>query len=268
MSRLGINRESEQFILDNIYCKPGNLKAKYFSSLKNCNENSLSFWDGHSEIKNKLYGTIIIGSNSSEPKTIEGSKISILRGKVEAEKIFWHALGISAYSIDKENEKSYIETDFGAKIWTTSHLGQDIKIGAGSIIGFEGIATYRDIDNVMRRIPHIGQLSIGSRTQISHNVVINRGILEDTVVGEDCCIGTNSIIGHNCEIGENCFIGPNVTICGSVKIGKNTIIGAGSVLTNGITIGEHSYICAGSTVVRSTKANSKVMGNPARGIIK
>ena len=68
MSRLGINIESEQFILDNIYCKPGNLKAKYFSSLKNCNENSLSFWDGHSEIKNKLYGTIITDQTHQNQK--------------------------------------------------------------------------------------------------------------------------------------------------------------------------------------------------------
>ena len=51
-------------------------------------------------------------------------------------------------------------------------------------------------------------------------------------------------------------------------MGNNTTIGAGSVLTNGISIGEGSYVCAGSTVVRSTEKGSKMMGNPARAIIR
>ena len=46
------------------------------------------------------------------------------------------------------------------------------------------------------------------------------------------------------------------------------MIGVGSsVSSGGINIGENSLVSSGSAVLKSVKANSKVIGNPAKIII-
>ena len=168
MSSLEISRASKKFIIENSENHGREINAKYFSSIKDCNENTLSFWNGTSEIKHQLRGTILIGSRTSEADLKDHSNICILRARYDADKVFWASLEMSANLIKETKGKAFNETVFGSKIWATTKIGNDVKIGAGSIIGFEGIATYRDMNNILKSIPHVGSLIIGSRTKISH----------------------------------------------------------------------------------------------------
>ena len=87
------------------------------------------------------------------------------------------------------------------------------------------------------KIPQTGTVIIGNDTEIGSNTSIDRGTLDDTIIGTNCIIDNLVHIAHNCVIGDHTCICGTVGMAGSVKIGKYVII-AGQCAING-----HISIC-------------------------
>lgn len=101
---------------------------------------------------------------------------------------------------------------------------------------------------------------------INANSVVQAGVLidEDTVVSNNVSITHNSIIGKACYIANSSSVGAYVRMFDKVLIGQGATIISGKVKE----IGENSVIGAGSVVTKSIKANSIVVGIPAKVIKK
>ena len=84
--------------------------------------------------------------------------------------------------------------------------------------------------------------------------------------------GSGVVIGETAEIGESVTIYQGVVIGGvssekkkrHATIGNEVVIGAGSIILGPITIGDCAKIGANSVVLKNVKANSTVVGIPAR----
>lgn len=83
-------------------------------------------------------------------------------------------------------------------------------------------------------------------------------------IGKGCIINTQVNIGHDVSVGDYTVISPNVSIGGDVNIGSNCYLGSGAIIRNGINIGDNSIIGMGSVVLKDVKANSVMVGNPAK----
>lgn len=105
---------------------------------------------------------------------------------------------------------------------------------------------------------------IGSGTFVSIGAVINA----KAKIGEDVIINTSSIVEHECVIGSGVHIAPGATVLGGASIGKNSFIGANAVIKQGIQIGDNVTVGAGSVVVDNIPAGIKIVGNPAKRILK
>ena len=87
-------------------------------------------------------------------------------------------------------------------------------------------------------------------------------------------LGLGVLIHPNATIGENCKILQGVNIGGRSGydkvpiIGNNVLIGAQALILGPITIGDNAQIGAGAVVIHDVPANTTVVGNPAREIIK
>jgi sugar O-acyltransferase (sialic acid O-acetyltransferase NeuD family) len=90
----------------------------------------------------------------------------------------------------------------------------------------------------------------------------------DISVGEFVIINLNATIGHDVLLDDFVSIMPGVNISGSVRIGREVFIGSGATILQGLTIGEGSIVGAGAVVTRSLPARSKVVGVPARPMVK
>ncbi len=105
-------------------------------------------------------------------------------------------------------------------------IGADCVIHANSVLGSDGFGFARQGQG-WAKIPQLGSVRIGERCEIGSNTSVDRGALDDTVVGDDCIVDNLVQIAHNVQIGAGSAIAGCVGISGSVRIGRRCLVGGG-----------------------------------------
>jgi len=144
-------------------------------------------------------------------------------------------------------------------------IGSFSVIQSGCSIGDPGFGFVSD-DKII--IQHIGNVIIGSNTNIGSNCTIDRGTIDSTIIGNKVRIDNLVHIAHNVKVGDETIIAGQTGVAGGTQIGNNCIIG-GQVGINGhITIGNKVTIAAKSGVTKSVANNLIIAGFPAIDIRK
>ncbi|NLS43166.1 UDP-3-O-(3-hydroxymyristoyl)glucosamine N-acyltransferase [BEV proteobacterium] len=120
-------------------------------------------------------------------------------------------------------------------------LGAQCLIQSGAVIGSDGFGYANERGNWVK-IPQLGTVRIGDRVEIGANTTIDRGAMDDTIIGDGVIIDNQCQIAHNVVIGDNTAVAGGVIMAGSLKIGRYCMIGGASVI-NG-----HMEICDKVTV--------------------
>ena len=113
------------------------------------------------------------------------------------------------------------------------------------------------------KFPHIGKVIIEDDVEISSGCTIDRGSIDDTVIGNNTYLDNQVHVAHNVKIGSNCMIAGQVGIAGSSKIGNKVSIGGQAGISGHLSIGDNVKIGGGSGVVKNIENNEVVMGYPA-----
>ncbi len=111
----------------------------------------------------------------------------------------------------------------------------------GCVIGADGFG-FAPFKGEWVKIPQTGRVVIGDDVEIGANTTVDRGALEDTVIGKGTKLDNQIQIAHNDRIGEHCVMAACVGIAGSTSIGDHTMVG-GAAMING-----HIDVPAGSVV--------------------
>ncbi|MFS8046902.1 UDP-3-O-(3-hydroxymyristoyl)glucosamine N-acyltransferase [Rhizobium sp. BR 314] len=144
-----------------------------------------------------------------------------------------------------------------------AYLGNGVIIHNGTRIGQDGFG-YAPGPRGMIKIVQIGRVIIQDNVEIGANTTIDRGTMDDTVIGEGTKIDNQVQIGHNVRIGRHCAIVSQVGIAGSTVIGDGVQIGGQAGLNGHIHIGDGVQIGAKSGVMNSIPAGERYAGLPAR----
>ena len=99
--------------------------------------------------------------------------------------------------------------------------------------------------------------------EIGANTCIDRGTIENTVIGPQTKIDNLVQIGHNCKVGGACMIVSQVGLAGSCKIGDRVVIAGQAGLADHISIGNDTIIAAQAGVTKSFPEKSIIVGAPA-----
>jgi UDP-3-O-[3-hydroxymyristoyl] glucosamine N-acyltransferase len=142
-------------------------------------------------------------------------------------------------------------------------LGERVRVHAGSRLGCDGFG-YVPGDEGHRKIPHVGRCIIGDDVEIGANSTIDRGSVDDTVIGAGTKIDNLVHVAHNVRIGRLCLIMAQVGIAGSVHMGDGCIL-AGQVGVSGHhDIGAGARLAAQAGVFGDIPAGETWSGYPAR----
>ncbi|MFV0256007.1 UDP-3-O-(3-hydroxymyristoyl)glucosamine N-acyltransferase [Candidatus Liberibacter solanacearum] len=152
----------------------------------------------------------------------------------------------------------------GSSIYS-SLIGNNVIVHSGVRIGNDGFGYARDMSTI-HKIVHIGRVIIQDKVEIGANSAIDRGTMDDTVIGENTKIDNQVQIGHNVHIGVGCIIISQVGIAGSTYIGDNVLIAGQCGIAGHINIGDNVQIAAKSGVHKNIPAGQKYGGIPARPI--
>jgi UDP-3-O-[3-hydroxymyristoyl] glucosamine N-acyltransferase len=181
------------------------------------------------------------------------------------------------------------------KIGNNVFIGSGVKIGAGSVIGddcilYDNVVLYDNItvctnsiihsgtvigsdgfgyhtnDSFHHKIPHIKNVIIGENVEIGASCTIDRGSVQDTVIGNYSKLDNQVHLAHNVKIGEGCLIAGGVFIGGSSIIEDFVTIAGKSDIGPHIKIGSKTVLAARSCVLKSLPGSAMYGGNPARPI--
>ena len=117
----------------------------------------------------------------------------------------------------------------GVRIGDDSHLvsavtlypgtivGRRVRLHAGVRIGSDGFG-YVYAAGAHQKIPHVGRCVIEDDVEIGANTAIDRGSIDDTVIGAGTKIDNLVHIAHNVRLGRLCLIAAQVGISGSTTL--------------------------------------------------
>ena len=151
-------------------------------------------------------------------------------------------------------------TSIGANCVISScvKIGNNCTVGSGSILGEEGFGYQFDENHKPVKIRHIGGVSIGDDVEIGNNCCIDRGMLDDTSIGNSVKIDNLVHIAHNCFIDDGSIITACAELSGGVHVEKGAWIAPNSSVLQRVTIGKNATVGIGASVTEDVSPKQKV----------
>jgi UDP-3-O-[3-hydroxymyristoyl] glucosamine N-acyltransferase len=135
-------------------------------------------------------------------------------------------------------------------------LGERCRIGArgivhsGVVIGADGFG-FAPAQGRWEKIAQLGAVRIGDDVEIGANTCIDRGALDDTVIGDGVKLDNLVQIGHNVRIGAHTAMAGCVGVAGSAVIGARCMVGGGAIILGHLQIADDVQISAATVITRS-----------------
>lgn len=131
-----------------------------------------------------------------------------------------------------------------------TQIGCNVIIHPGAVIGADGFGLANDEGHWVK-VPQLGRVIIGDDVEIGANTTIDRGALEDTVIGNGVKLDNLIQIGHNVHIGAHTAIAACAAIAGSAQIGEHCAIGGCVGIVGHLEIADNVTITGMSHVSQS-----------------
>ncbi len=129
-------------------------------------------------------------------------------------------------------------------------LGERCTLQSGVVIGGDGFG-YAPIQGRWHKIAQLGGVRIGNDVEIGASTTIDRGALQDTVIGNNVILDNQIQIAHNVEIGDGTAIAGCTGIAGSTRIGRNCTIAGAVGIAGHLEIADRVHITMRSAITKS-----------------
>jgi UDP-3-O-[3-hydroxymyristoyl] glucosamine N-acyltransferase len=146
-------------------------------------------------------------------------------------------------------------------------IGDECAILAGAVIGEQGFGVAGDASGPVD-VPHLGRVIIQDRVTIGANSCVDRGVFDDTTIGEGAKIDNLCHVAHNCTIGRGVLIAAFGGISGSTQLGDGVTLGGRVGIADHRKIGAGATLAGGAAVFQDVPPGEVWSGYPAKPLRK
>ena len=150
-----------------------------------------------------------------------------------------------------------------ATVYPDATLGRRVVLKSGAVIGGPGFGFMEGVAAHDRRV-HIGRCVLGDDVEVGSNSTVDRGSLDDTVIGDGTKIDNLVHIGHNVRLGRGCMVAAMCGFAGSVRVGDGVLVGGAAAINGHLTINSGARIGGASVVFGNVPPGETWSGHPAR----
>jgi UDP-3-O-[3-hydroxymyristoyl] glucosamine N-acyltransferase len=126
-------------------------------------------------------------------------------------------------------------------------IGARCILHPGAVVGSDGFGFARD-GAAWVRVPQLGRVVIGDDVEIGANTTVDRGALDDTIIGNGVKLDNLIQIAHNVKIGEHTAMAAFAGISGSTVIGRRCTFGGQAGVAGHLEIADDVHV-AGTSLV-------------------
>ena len=147
--------------------------------------------------------------------------------------------------------------DAGVRIYARTTIGERCRLASGAVIGASGFGYAHDPHSDPNsggewvRIEQLGGVVIGDDVDIGANTTIDRGALDNTVIGNGVKLDNHIQIAHNVRVGDDTVMAGCVAIAGSATIGKRCRLGGRAAILGHLEIADDVRVNADGFVAQS-----------------
>ena len=144
-------------------------------------------------------------------------------------------------------------------------LGDHVKLLAGVRIGEAGFGVLAGPDGA-EDAPHFGRVIIQDHVTIGANSCVDRGVFDDTIIGERTRIDNLCQIAHNVVFGRSVLMAAFGGISGSVRIGDGSMLGGRVGVADHVSVGAGASLAASAGLFRDVPDGETWGGTPAKPV--
>lgn len=148
-------------------------------------------------------------------------------------------------------------------LYPNTLLKENVILHAGVVLGCDGFGYIKDRGTI-HKFPQLGKVVINENVEIGANTTIDRGSLDDTVIGANSKIDNLCHIAHNVKIGRNVIMAAQCGIAGGTVIGDDVTMSGQIAVIDNVIIGKNATIGGKSGIIGNIEDGSVVWGMPAK----
>lgn len=142
-------------------------------------------------------------------------------------------------------------------------VGDRAILHSGSVFGADGFGFAPDPrkePGAWAKIAQIGGVLMGNDVEIGANTTIDRGALENTVIGNGVKLDNQIMIGHNCQIGDHTAMAACVGVAGSSIIGQRCTIAGAGMLSGHLVLVDDVHVSGGTAITSNISKPGRYTG--------
>ena len=146
--------------------------------------------------------------------------------------------------------------DSGVRLYARTMIGARCNLASGVVIGASGFGYVESGESgenpgAWVRIEQLGGVVIGDDVDIGAGTTIDRGAIDNTIIGNGVKLDNQIQIAHNVRVGEHTVMAGCVAIAGSAVIGKRCRLGGRAAILGHLEIADDVCVNANSFVAAS-----------------
>lgn len=130
-------------------------------------------------------------------------------------------------------------------IFDSVQVGDRFTVFGNTTIGGDGYR-FIDKDKKLLKVPQVGSVVIGDDVEIGSNTSIDRGGIDNTMIGDGTKLDNDVQIAHNVKIGKH------VIVAGATAIAGSTIVEDYCKISGACAVGDHMSLPSGTMLAGGT----------------